>query len=213
MTWICRWLYGQITTTTTTTTTATTAVRRQAWEPFRLRGLPQCARTAYWITEIVGFHPFSPFHFTWRWTEKIICCFYASVMPVCPAKPRITPKTSRIPPLAAPVHLFFFCCWTKWITKSILCPLGRSHLILFLLQTLDQCVFFFNLTVKEGYFLSYLMHNSTLSMTPTMRWHSYTCLICHTWVTRESQMVISECESTPTVANYTREVARPHFHF
>lgn len=97
----------QITTTTTTTTTAPTAVRRQAWEPFRLRGLPQCARTAYWITEIVGFHPFSPFHFTWRWTEKIICCFYASVMPVCPAKPRITPKTSRIPPLAAPIYLFF----------------------------------------------------------------------------------------------------------
>lgn len=162
-----------------------------------------------------GVSPFQPISFYMTLDREdnllLLCLRHACL-------PRQAPNHSKNIPNSStrsshtPIH-FFFCCWTKWITKSILCPLGRSHLILFLLQTLDQCVFFKNLTVKEGYFLSYLMHNSTLSMTPTMRWHSYTCLICHTWVTRESQMVISECESTPTVANYTREVARPHFHF
>lgn len=100
------------------------------------------ACTAYWITKIVGFHPFSPFHFTWHWTEKIICSFFTSVMPVRSAKPCITLKISGISLVAPAVHIFF---WTSWITKLILCSLSRKpvrELFFFLKKRFEFLVFF-----------------------------------------------------------------------
>lgn len=124
----------QITTTTTTTTTTTpTAVRRQALRAFSpARTSPVCTHSVLDYRNC-GVSPFQPISFYMTLDREdnllLLCLRHACLPRQAPNHSENIPNSST---RSSCTLFFFFFCWTKWITKLILCPLGRSHLILFL---------------------------------------------------------------------------------
>lgn len=86
-----------------------------------------------------GVSPFQPISFYMTLDREdnllLLCLRHACLPRQAPSHSKNIPNSST---RSSHTPFFFFFCWTKWITKSILCPLGRSHLILFLLQALDH---------------------------------------------------------------------------